>query len=111
MYCHRIQKVYLGSARKIQNKAFSGLNSLTDFYFCGSNSINNDIFAQIENYNNWNVPDNLNIHVTSFYTGKLGTRDVNDREYTCSDNSCIKEYKIECTCNAKRIKKLQLSLY
>ena len=107
-YCHKVKTVFLGSARKIGDYSFSGLNSLTDFYFCGTTQINNDIFKHISDAA-WNVPNNINIHTTNEYSGNLGLRTVTDNNYVCPSNACIKNYNIIHTCRSKQSSNMMIS--
>lgn len=99
LYSHSIKTVYIGSAAHIADYAFSSLNDLTDFYFCGTNTISNDIFKYMENNLNWTVSSNVRIHVPPTYKGNFSTREVTDRNYQCPSQACIKEYDVPYSCS------------
>lgn len=99
-YCHNVKTVHLASGRNIIAKSFSGLASLTDFYFCGTKQITDDIFYFVSTAI-WNVPEKINIHTTNAYSGNLGLRPVTDNNYVCPSNTCIKNYNIMHTCKSK----------
>ena len=101
-YSYSMKNVFLGSANKIGEYAFSGLSSITDFYFCGANTISTEIFKNVTNPGGYYVPNDLRIHASSLYQGSFAALDVNDRDYKCPSQTCVREYYVDCSCKLNR---------
>ena len=92
--------VFLGSAAYIGNKAFSSMRKLTNFYFCGSNTIDNPLFTHISG-SAYNTSYDISIYTTSSYEGDFGQLPVKDKSYICPVQQCINQNFDENSCTHK----------